>query len=64
MISISDIRYQKIETHITRIIAGGDLMGYPGEVKTPTPDLNTMKLHINSAISDIKSRYMCIEVMF
>ena len=27
-------------------------------------DLTTMKLHVNSAISDIKSRYMCINIKY
>ena len=34
----------------------------PGEVSTPTSYLATMKLHINSAISDVKSRYVYIDV--
>ena len=50
----------KTETHRTRLTAGGNLIDYPGEVSTPTSDLNTMKLHINSAISYVKSRYMCM----
>ena len=54
----------KIETHSTRLTAGGNLIDYPGEVITPTSDLTTMKLHVNSAISDLKSRYMCIDVIF
>ena len=29
-------------------------MNYPGEVITPTSDLTTMKLHVKSAISDVK----------
>ena len=40
------------------------MIDYPGEVSTPTSDLTTMKLHVNSAISDLKSRYMCIDVIF
>ena len=39
-------------------------MDYPGEVSTPTADLTTMKLHVNSAISEVKSRYMCMEVKY
>ena len=31
---------------------------YPGEVSTPTSELTTMKLYVNIAISDVKSRYM------
>ena len=58
--AICDIRPPKTETHRTRLTAGWDLIDYPGEVRTPTSYLTTMKLHINSAISDIKSRYMCM----
>ena len=59
-----DILPQKTETHRTRLTAGGNLIGYIGEVRTPASDLTTMKLHINSAISDVKSRYMCMEVKY
>ena len=38
------------------------MIDYPEEVRTPTPDLTTMKIHINSAISDVKSRYMCMDI--
>ena len=38
------------------------MIDYPGEVSTPTSELTTMKLHINSAISDVRSRYMCMDV--
>ena len=34
----------------------GNLVDYPGEFSTPKSDLTTMKLHVSSAISDIKSR--------
>ena len=39
-------------------------MDYPGEVSTPISDLTTMKLHVNSAISDVKSKYTCIEMKY
>ena len=38
------------------------MIDYPGEVSTPTSDLTTMKIHINSSISDVKSRYICMDV--
>ena len=59
---VCNIQPQNIETHRTRLTVEGDLIDYPGEVSTPTLDLTNMKLHINSAISDVKSRYMCMEV--
>ena len=54
--AVCDIRPQKKETHRTRLTAGGNIIDYPGDVNTSTLDLTTMKLHVNSAISDIKSR--------
>ena len=38
------------------------MIDYPGEVSTPTSYLKTMKLHVNIAISELKSRYMCMYV--
>ena len=60
--AVCNIRPQKTDTHRTRFTAGGNLIDYPGEVSTPKSDLTTMKLHIKSATSDVKSRYMCIYV--
>ena len=56
--AVCNIRPQKTVTHKKRLTAGRNLIDYPGEVSTQTSDLNTMKLHINSAISDVKSIYM------
>ena len=64
MRALCDIRTQKTETHRTIIPAGGNLLDYPGEVSTPTSDLTTMKLHVNSTISNIISRYMCMDVKY
>ena len=54
MRAVCDIRPPKTETHSTRLTAGGNLTDYLGEVSTPTSDLTPIKLHINSAISDVK----------
>ena len=48
--AVCNIRPQKTETHRTRLTTGGNLKDHPGEVSTPTPDLNTMKIHRNSSI--------------
>ena len=64
MRSVCNIRPQKIETRRTRLTAGGNLIDYPGEVSTPTSDLTTMKLHVNSAIPDVKSRYICMDMKY
>ena len=62
--AVCDIRPQKTETHRTRITAGGNIIYYTGDVRTPTSDLTTMKLHVNISISEVKARYMCIDVKY
>ena len=63
MRAVCDI-IQKKETHRTKLTAGGNNIYYPGEVRTTTSDLTAMKLYINSAISDIKLRYMCMDFKY
>ena len=57
---MSDLKKQK--NHRTRLTAGGNFIYYPRDFSTPTSDLTAMKLHVNHAISDIKARYMCMDV--
>ena len=64
MRAVCNIRPQKTDTHQTRITAVGNLIYYPREFRTPTSDLTTMELHVNSAISDVKSRYICMDVKY
>ena len=59
-----NIRPHKTESHRTRLTAVGNIIGFPGDFSTPTSDLTTMKLLINSAISDIKARYMCMDMKY
>jgi hypothetical protein len=63
------IRPEKVdEPDRTRLVAGGDRVHYPFDASTPTADLLTVKLLINSVIStpgakifmmDIKNFYLC-----
>ena len=62
MRAVCSIRPQKTETHRRRLTSGVNIIDYPLEFIAPTSDLTTMKIHVNSAISDIKSRYMIMEV--
>ena len=64
MRELFDIILQKTETHITRLTVKRNIIYYTGEVSTPTSDLTTMKLEVNSAISYIKSRYMCMDIKY
>eukprot|EP00957_Ditylum_brightwellii_P006928 524145-Ditylum_brightwellii.AAC.1 len=49
---VVDERSQKSEKHRTRITVGGNLVNYPGDVHTPTADLDLAKILFNSVISD------------
>ena len=62
MRAVCDIRPPKADTHRTRLPAGGNLIDYPGEVSTPTSYLIIMKPHMNITISDVASRYVCMEI--
>ena len=64
MISVFDIRPQKKRLTEQVSLQEELLLDYPGEVSTQTSELTTMKLHVNSAVSDIKSRYMCMDVKY
>ena len=41
-----------------------NLIDYPGQISAPTSDLTTMELHVNSAIADVKSRFICMDVKY
>ena len=41
-----------------RLCAGGDRLVYDGPLRTPTAELPTVKLHVNSTISTKGARYM------
>ena len=51
------IRPQKKETHRVRLIAGGNLVDYPGNTSTPTAGIVTIKTHWNSVVSKPNHKY-------
>ena len=64
---VCDIKEHKTETHQTRITVGGNLLGFPGLLSTPTATVTTAKFLFNSVIStpgakclvaDVKNFYM------
>ena len=59
---MAKIRPQKAETHCTRLIVGGNLIHFPGDVTTPTADIITSKLIFNSALSTKNARFMCADI--
>ena len=64
MISVCNIKPQKTETHRTKITVGGNLIDYPAYGSTPTSDLTAITLHVKSDISDVKKRYICMNVKY
>ena len=54
---VCSIREQKKETHRTRLTVGGNLIDFPGEVSTPTADMLTAKLLINSILSTPNAKF-------
>ena len=64
MREVYDIRPHKTETRRTRLAEGRNILDYPGEVITSTTDLITMKIHVNSSLVGVKSRYMCMYMRY
>jgi hypothetical protein len=57
------IRPEKIEElNQTRLVVGGDRAHYPGNAGTPTANLLTVKLLINSTISTLNAKYMTMDM--
>jgi len=57
------IRPEKIDQpNQTRLVAGGDRVDYPGNAGTPTADLLTIKLLINSIISTTGAKFMTMDI--
>ena len=57
------IRPEKIEEpNRTRLVAGGDRVHYPGDAGTPTADLLTVKILLNSIISTPNAKFMTMDI--
>jgi hypothetical protein len=57
------VRPEKIDKpNRTRLVAGGDQVHYPGYAGTPTANLLTVKLLINSIISTQGAKFMTMDV--
>jgi hypothetical protein len=68
---LSDITYariccnerpEKTDPDRTRITMGGNLINYPGDCGTPTANLLTVKLLLNSVISTPQAKFMTIDI--
>ena len=55
-------RSEKNDPNRTRITMGGNLVNYPNDCGTPTADLLTVKLMLNSIISTPNAKFMTIDL--
>ena len=55
-------KFEKSDPYSTRITMGGNLINYPDDCGTPTADLLTVKLLLNSVISTDDARFMTIDI--
>ena len=53
----ANYRLEKDDPNRSRLTVGGDRLNVPGDCGTPTVDMVTVKLHINSDISTQGARY-------
>ena len=59
---VCDVRPHKENPNRVRITAGGDQINYPWECSTPTADLTTVKLLLNSVISTKGARFFTMDI--
>ena len=59
---VVNYRPEKDDPYRTRLTVGGDKVHYPGDCGTPTVDLLTVKLLLNSVVSTPGARFMTIDI--
>ena len=59
---VCDVRPQKAEQNRTRLTYGGSNLEAPVDCGTPTADLLTVKMLLNSVISTKGARFMCLDI--
>ena len=41
---------------------GGKLIDFPANKRTPTTEITTIKMHLNSVVSTPEAKYLCTDV--
>ena len=59
---VAKLRPQKSELERVRITVGGNLIDYPVDKSTPTTEITTIKMHLNSAVSTPEAKCICTDV--
>ena len=59
---VSSYRPQKEDPYRIRFTVGGNRIEYPGDVATPTAELATVKLLLNSVVSNVNASYITVDI--
>ena len=59
---VCSVRPEKADPNRVRITIGGNRINYPGDVSTPTADLLTVKLLINSIMSTKGAKFFTLDI--
>ena len=60
---VAELKPHKAEKHRVRFTVGGNRIDYPGIVTTSTTKMQTVKLHLNSVISDVNDSYLVADII-
>ena len=60
--NVSELKPHKEGKYRVRFTVGGNRINYPGIVTIPTAELQTVKLHLNSVVSDVNASYMTADI--
>ena len=61
---VPTLKPHKAEKHRIRLTVDGNRIDSPGLVSTPTAEMQTVKLHLNSVISDVNASYLVTDIKF
>jgi hypothetical protein len=59
---VAAIKMHKVETHRIRFTVGGNRIDYKGKVSTPTANLETIKLLLNSTVSTPNAKMLTADI--
>ena len=59
---VTSVRTNKAESKRVRFTVGGDRVDYPGDTSTPTVDLTTIKIQLNSVLSTPDAKFMTADI--
>eukprot|EP00804_Cyclotella_cryptica_P014910 CCRYP_000543-RA/>CCRYP_000543-RA protein AED:0.16 eAED:0.15 QI:0/0/0/1/0/0/2/0/870 len=59
---VANFRPEKEDPYRIRLTVGGNRINYPGDCGTPTADMITVKILLNSIISTLNAKFMTIDI--